>query len=90
MEIIGRTRPFTCRIELELDETAGEGRMQRRVTKYRVRLNRKPRKRLETLVRRRTPHHWMVQRARTVLFSDDGLSIQEISGSPHGFVGVLT
>lgn len=53
--------------------------MVRRVTKYRVRLNRKPRKRLETLVRRRTPQHWMVSRARIVLLSDDGLGIQEIA-----------
>jgi len=53
--------------------------MQIRVTKYRVRLNRKPRTRLEALVRRRTPQHWMVQRARVVLFSDDGLGIYEIT-----------
>jgi len=53
--------------------------MRGRVTKYRVRLNRKPRKRLEALVRRRTPQHWMVQRARVVLLSDDGLEICEIS-----------
>lgn len=52
--------------------------MRGRVTKYRVRLNRKPRKRLEALVRRRTPQHWMVQRARVVLLSDDGLEIHEI------------
>src|SRR5258707_13733505 len=79
MEILGRTRPFTGGIELVLDETAGDGRMRRRVTKYRVRLNRKPRRRLEILVRRRTPQHWMVQRARVVMLSDDGLSIHEIS-----------
>jgi transposase len=78
MEITGRIRPFTHGIELALDETTGEGRMHGRVTKYSVRLNRKPRKRLETLVRRRTPQHWMVQRARVVLFSDDGLEIVEI------------
>jgi len=53
--------------------------MRRRVTKYRVRLNTKPRRRLEALVRRRTPQHWMVQRARVVMLSDDGLSIHEIS-----------
>ena len=78
MEIDGRTRPFTRGIELALDETAGEGRMQGRVSKYRVRLNRKPRRRLEALVRRRTPEHRMVQRARIVLLADDGRSIQEI------------
>jgi len=53
--------------------------MQRRVTKYRVRLNRKPRKRLETLIRRRTPQHWMVRRAQVVLLSHRGFGIQEIS-----------
>jgi transposase len=51
--------------------------MSKIVTRYGVRLNRKPRKRLEVLVRRRTPQHWMVQRARIVLSSDDGLGIQE-------------
>jgi transposase len=53
--------------------------MRGRLTKYRARLNRKPRKRLEALVRRRTPQHWMVQRARVVLLSDDGFEIHEIS-----------
>ena len=53
--------------------------MNGRVTKYRVRLNQKPRKRLEALVRRRTPQHWMVQRARVVLLSDDGFEIFEIA-----------
>jgi len=52
--------------------------MQQRVTKYQVRLNRKPRRRLEALVRRRTPQHWAVQRAKIVLLSADGLGIQEI------------
>jgi len=79
MEITGRTRPFTGGIELALDETAGEGRMQRRVTKYRVRLNPKPRKRLEAVIRRRTPQHWMVGRAQVVLLSHGGLGIKEIS-----------
>jgi hypothetical protein len=37
--------------------------MQQRVTKYRIRLNRKPRRRLEALVRRRSPQHWMVARS---------------------------
>jgi transposase len=78
MEIAGRTRPFTSGIELALDETAGEGRMAGRVTEHRVRLNRKPRKRLEILVRRRSPQHWMVQRAQIVLLSADGLEVHEI------------
>jgi transposase len=66
---------------LVLDETAGEGRMQGRISKFRVRLNRKPRKRLEALVRRRTPEHRMVQRAKIVLLADDGRSVQEICTS---------
>jgi transposase len=78
MEINEGTRPFTRGIELDLDETTGEGRMKRRVTKYRVRLNRKPRKHLETLVRRRSAQHGMVQRARIVLLSAEGLEVHEI------------
>src|SRR3954465_4015360 len=81
MEIDGRTRPFTRGIELALDETTGEGRMQGRISKYRVGFNRKPRKRLEVLVRRRTPEHRMVQRARIVVLADDGRSVQEICAS---------
>jgi transposase len=53
--------------------------MAGRETQHRVRLNRKPRKRLEALVRRRSPEHWMVQRARIVLLSADGLEVHEIS-----------
>lgn len=78
MEIGGRTRPFLSGIELALDETAGEGRMAGRETQHRVRLNGKPRKRLEKLVRRRSPEHWMVLRARIVLLSADGLEVHEI------------
>ncbi len=52
--------------------------MAGRVTEHRVRLNRKPRRRLEILVRRRSPQHWMVQRARIVLLSADGLEVHEI------------
>jgi hypothetical protein len=80
MEIRRRTRPFTRGIELALDETTGEGRMAGRVTKHRVKLNKKPRKRLEALVRRRSREHYMVQRARIVLLSADGLEVHEISG----------
>jgi transposase len=47
------------------------------VTRHRVQLNRKPRKRLEMLVRRRSPQHWMVQRARIVLLSAEGLEVHE-------------
>jgi hypothetical protein len=41
--------------------------MQRRVTKYGVRLKPKARRRLEALVRRRSPAHWKVIRARIIL-----------------------
>jgi transposase len=54
--------------------------MQRgKSTKYRVRLSRKRRRRLEKLVRRRSPAHWKVLRARIVLLSDSGYGIWEIS-----------
>ena len=52
--------------------------MRGRVSQYRVRLNGKPRQRLEALVRRRTPRHCMVMRAKIVLASADGLGIAEI------------
>lgn len=52
--------------------------MRGRVSQYRVRLNRKPRKRLEQLVRRRTPQHSMVMRAKIVLASGEGSSIWQI------------
>jgi transposase len=79
MDIFGRTRAFNRGIELALDETAGEARMQRRVTRYRVRLKAKPRRRLEALVRRRSPAHWKVTRARIVLLSHKGNGIDEIA-----------
>jgi transposase len=81
MEILGHTHPFTSGIELALDETAGEGWMRRRVTKYRVHLKPKGRRRLEALVRRRSPSHWKVIRARIVLLSDRGLGMQEITAA---------
>ena len=52
--------------------------MRGRVSQYRVQLNRKPRQRLEALVRRRTPEHYMVMRAKIVLASASGLSIGRI------------
>ena len=52
--------------------------MAGRVTQHRVHLNRKPRRRLETLVRRRSPQHWLVQRARVVLLSAEGLEVHQI------------
>lgn len=55
--------------------------MRKRVTKYQVKLNHKRKRRLETLVRRRSPQHWMVQRAKIVLLSGKGFSIQQICSS---------
>src|SRR5258706_15135666 len=54
--------------------------MRGRISQYSVRLNRKPRQRLEALVRRRTPEHYMVMRAKIVLASANGLSIGRICG----------
>jgi hypothetical protein len=52
--------------------------MRGRVSQYQVRLNRKPKRRLEALVRRRTPLHYMVMRAKIVLASANGLSLGRI------------
>jgi len=52
--------------------------MRGRVSRYRVKLNAKPRKRLEALVRRRSPQHWLVLRARIVLMSHQGWHIWQI------------
>ena len=52
--------------------------MRGRISSYGVRLNRKPRKRLEALVRRRSERHAMVSRAKIVLASADGLTIRQI------------
>jgi len=55
--------------------------MRKRVTKYQVKLNHKRRRRLEALVRRRSPQHWMVQRAKIVLLSGKGFSVGQICSS---------
>lgn len=52
--------------------------MRGTVSPYRVRLNKKPRKRLEKLVRRRTPRHSKVIRAKIILLADKGLRFREI------------
>lgn len=52
--------------------------MRGRISRYTVRLNRKPRKRLEGLVRRRTQEHAMVMRAKIVLGSAKGATIAQI------------
>lgn len=48
------------------------------VSKYRARLKPKQRRSLESIVRRRMPSHYLVFRARIVLLSADGLSIEDI------------
>jgi len=55
--------------------------MRRKLPWYRSRLNGKQRKRLEAVVRRRSPRHWLVQRAKIVLMAHHGLSIAEIGAA---------
>jgi hypothetical protein len=57
--------------------------MRGRAPQYRVQLNRKPRQRLEALVRRRTPEHYVVMRAKIVLASANGLSTRRICEAYH-------
>ena len=52
--------------------------MKGRLTQYRARLKPKQRKRLASVVRRRSPQHWLVQRARIVLMSAQGMKVVEI------------
>jgi hypothetical protein len=52
--------------------------MRGRLPKYRARLKRKHLKRLQAVVRRRSPQHWLVQRAKIVLLSHQGLRIFQI------------
>lgn len=53
--------------------------MRGKLSPYRVKLNKKRRKRLQQVVRRRTPQHWMVIRAQIVLLSDQGVRNGEIA-----------
>ena len=53
--------------------------MRGKLSPYRVKLNKKRRKRLQQVVRRRTPQHWMVVRAQIVLLSDQGIRNGEIA-----------
>ena len=55
--------------------------MKNLVTQYRAGLNSKQRKRLESVVRRRAPQHWLVQRARIVLMSAKGIRVVDICAS---------
>jgi transposase len=52
--------------------------MRGQVSQYRVRLNSKQRKRLEAVVRRRSPQHWLVERAKIILLSHRGLRTMAI------------
>jgi transposase len=55
--------------------------MRGTVSPYQVKLNAKVRKRLKAVVRRRSPEHWMVLRAKIVLLSDQGLGNFQVSGA---------
>jgi hypothetical protein len=55
--------------------------MRGTVSKYQVRLNPKRRKRLEAIVRRRSPSHWLVIRARVILLSATRIPILAICGA---------
>lgn len=55
--------------------------MRGTVSKYVIRLKTKQRRRLEAVVRRRRPSHWLVSRSRIVLMSADGLGVSEVAGA---------
>lgn len=46
---------------------------------YRIRLKKKQRKRLEGVVRRRTPSHWLVQRAQIIVLSAKVIGVNEVA-----------
>jgi transposase len=52
--------------------------MRGSVSKYQIVLKQKQKKRLLRVVRRRTPSHWMVARAKVVLLSGERKSIKEV------------
>jgi transposase len=52
--------------------------MQGTVSKYRVALKRKQRRWLDRVIRRRTPSHWLVLRAKVILLAAEHKSIQTI------------
>lgn len=55
--------------------------MRGTVSKYQVKLKRKARQRLEAVVRRRQPSHWLVVRAKLILLSSKGLGIEAVGAA---------
>ncbi len=55
--------------------------MRGSVSKYKIVLKRKHRQRLNCIVRRRTPSHWRVIRAKIILLSAKGLAIRDIGAA---------
>ena len=55
--------------------------MRGTVSKYQIALKRKQRRWLKAVVRRRNPSHWLVQRARILLFSNGGRPINEVGAA---------
>ena len=55
--------------------------MRGQVSKYQVRLQSKARRRLEAVVRRRQPSHWLVTRAKVILLSSQGLTIAAVAAA---------
>lgn len=55
--------------------------MRGTISKYQVRLKPKTRRRLEAVVRRRRPSHWMVVRAQVILLSSRGFGVQVVAAA---------
>jgi transposase len=55
--------------------------MRGTISKYQVRLTAKIRRRLEAVVRRRQPSHWLVVRAKVILLSSKGASVQGVAAA---------
>lgn len=52
--------------------------MRGSLSKYLIHLNKKKRRQLESVIRRRSPSHWKVQRARIILLSNGAKSIEHV------------
>lgn len=55
--------------------------MRGTISKYVVRLKPKQRRRLEAVVRRRRPSHWLVARAKIILLSAEGRGVAEVGAA---------